>query len=56
VDNVIAGLRNVNRVVAGTGLPTIPESVQDSIIYDNWRLAFPEWASEPVPTILEGDA
>jgi uncharacterized protein len=44
VDNVITGLRNVNRVVEGTGLPTMPAAVQDAIIYENWKRAFPEWA------------
>ena len=46
VDNVIAGLRAVNDVVAGTPLPTISEEIQDSIINHNWRRAFPEWATD----------
>jgi predicted TIM-barrel fold metal-dependent hydrolase len=47
VDNVIAGLRNVNAVVEGTGLPTIPTAVQDAIIHENWKRAFPEWDTHP---------
>jgi predicted TIM-barrel fold metal-dependent hydrolase len=44
IDNVIAGLRNVNRVAEGTAFPTIPEAIQDAIIHDNWKRCFPEWA------------
>ena len=43
VDHVIEGLRNVNKPVEGTGLPQIPERIQDAIIYENWRRFFPEW-------------
>lgn len=45
ITNVINGLRNVNRPVEGTGLPTIPVAVQDRIIYDNWKRFCPEWAA-----------
>jgi hypothetical protein len=41
---VIAGLRNVNKPVEGTGLPQIPKEIQDQIIYENWKSFFPEWA------------
>lgn len=44
VDQVIEGLRNVNKPVAGTGLPRIPEAIQDAIVHENWRRFFPEWA------------
>jgi predicted TIM-barrel fold metal-dependent hydrolase len=44
IDNVIAGLRNVNKPVEGTGLPQIPKEIQDQIIYENWKSFFPEWA------------
>jgi predicted TIM-barrel fold metal-dependent hydrolase len=42
--NIVAGLRNVNQVVAGTGLPKIPDEVQDMILYENWKAFFPYWA------------
>lgn len=42
--NIVAGLRNVNQVVAGTGLPKIPDEVQDMILYENWKAFFPHWA------------
>ena len=44
IDNVITGLRNVNKPVEGTGLPQIPKEIQDQIIYENWKVFFPEWA------------
>lgn len=40
ITNVIAGLRSVNKVVAGTKLPTIPREVQDLIICENWKRFF----------------
>jgi hypothetical protein len=43
IDNVIAGLWNVNKPVEGTGLPQIPKEIQDQIIYENWKSFFPEW-------------
>ena len=43
IDNVIAGLRAVNAPVEGTRLPTIPVEIQDRIIHENWREAFPEF-------------
>ncbi len=43
IDNVIAGLRNVNAIVEGTKFPTIPTEIQERIIHENWREAFPEW-------------
>ncbi len=43
IDNVIAGLRNVNAPIEGTKLPQIPEEIQDQIIYENWKSFFPEW-------------
>ena len=45
IDNVIAGLRAVNAPVEGTRLPTIPVEIQDRIIHENWREAFPEFDS-----------
>jgi predicted TIM-barrel fold metal-dependent hydrolase len=45
IDNVIAGLRAVNAPVEGTKLPTIPTEIQDRIISENWKEAFPEFAS-----------
>ena len=44
LDNVIAGLRNVNAIVEGTRLPKIPVEVQDLILYENWKAVFPQWA------------
>jgi len=44
LDNVIAGLRNVNAIVEGTRLPKIPVEVQDLILYENWKAMFPQWA------------
>jgi predicted TIM-barrel fold metal-dependent hydrolase len=44
IDNVINGLRNVNKVVEGTGLPTVPDDVIDDIIHENWKPFFPHWA------------
>ncbi|HVA85515.1 MAG TPA: amidohydrolase family protein [Candidatus Saccharimonadales bacterium] len=43
IDNVIAGLRNVNAPVEGTKLPQIPTEIQDRIISENWKDAFPEY-------------
>lgn len=43
IDNVISGLRRVNDVVDGTGLPIVPKEVQDDIIYENWKAFFPQW-------------
>lgn len=42
IDNVIAGLRNVNAIVEGTKLPTIPTEIQERIIHENWKDALPE--------------
>ncbi len=42
--NVIAGLRNINAPVEGTGLPRISHEVQEAIIYENWKSFFPEWS------------
>jgi len=36
-EQVMAGLRNVNAVVAGTGMPRFPAEAIERIIYDNWR-------------------
>lgn len=44
IDNVIAGLRNVNAPVDGTKLPRIPTEIQDQIMFENWKAFFPEWA------------
>jgi predicted TIM-barrel fold metal-dependent hydrolase len=44
VENVIAGLRAVNDPVEGTGLPRIPDEVQDQIIHENWKSLFPAWS------------
>ena len=43
VDDVIAGLRSINAITEGTALPRIPGDVQESIIGENWKAAFPEW-------------
>lgn len=45
VGQVVAGLDRVNDVVAGTGLPTVPEEVRHAIVHDNWRRALPELAT-----------
>jgi hypothetical protein len=44
MDNIVAGLRNVNKIVEGTPLPKIPVEVQDMILYENWKAFFPHWA------------
>lgn len=44
MDNIIKGLRAVNKPVEGTGLPKIPTEVQDMILYENWKEFFPQWA------------
>jgi predicted TIM-barrel fold metal-dependent hydrolase len=43
ITNVINGLRNVNRIVEGTHMPTIPSEVQERIIHENWKAFFSEW-------------
>ncbi len=43
ITNVITGLKNINRIVEGTHLPTIPADIQDQIIYENWKAFFSEW-------------
>ena len=40
---VIAGQWKVNDVVRGTRFPTVPDEVIHNIIYENWKLAFPEY-------------
>jgi predicted TIM-barrel fold metal-dependent hydrolase len=44
MDNIVAGLRNVNKIVEGTPLPKVPVEVQDMILYENWKAFFPHWA------------
>lgn len=44
MDNIVAGLRSINKIVEGTGLPKIPAEVQDMILYENWKTFFPHWA------------
>ena len=44
MDNIIKGLRAVNKPVEGTGLPKIPTEVQDMILHENWKEFFPQWA------------
>lgn len=44
IDDVIAGLRSINRIVDGTALPKIPTEIQERIVNENWKAAFPEWA------------
>ena len=44
MNNIIAGLRAVNKPVEGTNLPKIPTEVQDMILYENWKAFFPHWA------------
>jgi uncharacterized protein len=46
MDNVIAGLNNVNGIVEGTRLPRVPAEVQDMILHENWKPFFPKWADE----------
>jgi uncharacterized protein len=36
-EQVMAGLRNVNAVIAGTGMPRFPAEAMERIIYENWR-------------------
>jgi predicted TIM-barrel fold metal-dependent hydrolase len=43
VANVIDGLRRINAPVEGTGLPRVPEEVQERIVSENWKRFFPEW-------------
>lgn len=45
IDNVINGLRNINEIVDGTKLPKVPTEIQDAIIHENWKSAFPEWVT-----------
>jgi hypothetical protein len=42
IDNVIAGLRNINRIVEGTNFPKIPGEIQERIISENWKAALPQ--------------
>lgn len=44
ITHVINGLRNVNKPVEGTNLPTFPAELQDRIIYENWKSFFSQWA------------
>jgi predicted TIM-barrel fold metal-dependent hydrolase len=44
VENVIAGLRGVNRLVEGTQLPKVPDDVVEMIIHENWKTFFPHWS------------
>ncbi len=44
IENVISGLRRVNDVVAGSGLPTVDLETQERIIHENWKQVFPEWS------------
>ncbi len=44
MENVVAGLRAVNKVVARTSLPKIPSEVQDMILHENWKAFFEKWA------------
>jgi predicted TIM-barrel fold metal-dependent hydrolase len=46
MDNVIAGLNNVNGIVEGTRLPRVPAEVQDMILHENWKPFFPKWADQ----------
>lgn len=42
-EQVIAGQWKVNDVVKGTQFPTFPEEAIHNIIYENWKLALPEF-------------
>jgi hypothetical protein len=44
IDNVINGLRNVNKPVEGTNLPRISGEIQERIIHENWKEFFAQWA------------
>jgi hypothetical protein len=48
MDNVIAGLNNINSIVEGTRLPQVPVEVRDMILHENWKPFFPRWADESV--------
>ena len=43
-EQVIAGQWKVNDVVQGTNFPTFPEEAIHNIIYENWKMALPEFA------------
>lgn len=43
---VIAGQWKVNDVVRGTNFPTVPDEVIHNIIYENWKLALPEYIGQ----------
>jgi predicted TIM-barrel fold metal-dependent hydrolase len=43
-EQVIAGQWKVNDVVKGTQFPTFPDEAIHNIIYENWKLALPEFA------------
>jgi uncharacterized protein len=43
MEHIVSGLRSVNKIVEGTGLPKIPVEVQDRILYENWKEFFPHW-------------
>jgi len=42
-EQVIAGQWKVNDVVKGTNFPTFPEEAIHNIIYENWKMALPEF-------------
>jgi hypothetical protein len=44
MDNIITGLRKVNKPAQGTSLPAIPVEAQNMILYENWKGFFPHWA------------
>ena len=43
MEHIVSGLRGVNKIVEGTGLPKVPVEVQDGILYENWKEFFPHW-------------
>lgn len=42
VDQVIAGLRNINQVAQSPGMPQVPEKIMEMIIHENWKRVLPE--------------
>jgi microsomal dipeptidase-like Zn-dependent dipeptidase len=42
VDQVIAGLRNINQVAQAPGMPQVPEKIMEMIIQENWKRVLPE--------------
>ena len=43
-EQVINGQWNVNEVVKGSSFPPIPDEIIHNIIYENWKIALPEYS------------